>query len=208
LRNIGASVLGKTNVARLLLYTESDNPVYGRTNNPWNPQRSCGGSSGGEAAILGARGSALGLGTDTGGSVRIPAAFCGISSLRPTAGRCPDVGRASVPIGQRTVASQVGPMARSVDDLALALALINGAHGMDTLAAVPLGDFDNVDVASLRTAIANDDGVIAPSAAVRRGVGEAAEILRAAARLPRGRCAADAGTRRRRAGAQEISRSR
>jgi fatty acid amide hydrolase len=120
------------------------------------------------------------LGTDIGGSVRIPAAFCGISSLRPTAGRCPDLGRASIPLGQRTVASQIGPMGRSVDDIALALALINGAHGIDTLAAVPLGDFKKVDVAGLRIAVATDDGVMAPSAAIKRGVGEAAEILRAA----------------------------
>jgi Asp-tRNA(Asn)/Glu-tRNA(Gln) amidotransferase A subunit family amidase len=180
LRAAGAIVIGKTNVAQLLIYTESDNPVYGRTNNPWNPERSCGGSSGGEGAILGAGASALGLGTDIGGSVRIPAAFCGISSLRPTAGRCPDVGRASIPIGQRTVASQVGPMGRSIDDLALALALINGAHGVDTLAPVPLGDFNEVDVAGLRVAVATDDGVMAPSAAIKRGVGEAAEILHAA----------------------------
>jgi fatty acid amide hydrolase len=180
LRTAGAIVIGKTNVAQLLIYTESDNPVYGRTNNPWNLERSCGGSSGGEGAILGAGGSALGLGTDIGGSVRIPAAFCGVSSLRPTAGRCPDIGRASIPIGQRTVASQVGPMGRFVDDLALALGLINGAHKIDTLATAPLGDFNKVEVAGLRVALANDDGVMAPSAAIRRGVGEAAEILRAA----------------------------
>jgi fatty acid amide hydrolase len=180
LRAAGAIVIAKTNVAQLLIYTESDNPVYGRTNNPWNLERSSGGSSGGEGAILGAGASALGLGTDIGGSVRIPAAFCGISSLRPTAGRCPDVGRGSVPIGQRTVASQVGPMGRSVEDLALALGLINGGHGIDTLATVPLGDFRKVDIAGLRVAVANDDGVMAPSAAVQRGVEEAAGILRAA----------------------------
>jgi fatty acid amide hydrolase len=85
LRSAGAIVAAKTNVAQLLIYSESDNPLYGRANNPWNLERSCGGSSGGEAAILGAGASMLGLGTDIGGSVRIPAAFCGISSLRPTA---------------------------------------------------------------------------------------------------------------------------
>jgi fatty acid amide hydrolase len=179
LRSAGAIVIAKTNVAQLLVYGESDNPVYGRTNNPWNLERSCGGSSGGEGAILGAGASALGLGTDIGGSVRIPAAFCGISSLRPTAGRCPDVGRGSIPIGQRTVVSQVGPMARSVEDLALALRLINAADRIDTVATAPLGDFSKVDVAGLRVAVAIADGVMTPSAAVRRGLGEAAEILRA-----------------------------
>jgi fatty acid amide hydrolase len=180
LRAAGAIVIAKTNVAQLLIYSESDNPVYGRTNNPWNLERSSGGSSGGEGAILGAGASALGLGTDIGGSVRIPAAFCGISSLRPTADRCPDVGRGSIAIGQRAVASQVGPMGRAVEDLALALEVINGGHGIDTIATVPLGDFRKVDIAGLRVAVANDDGVMAPSAAVWRGVGEAADILRAA----------------------------
>ncbi|HLX17741.1 MAG TPA: amidase family protein [Bradyrhizobium sp.] len=180
LRTAGAIVVAKTNVAQLLIYTESDNPVYGRTNNPFNLERSCGGSSGGEGAILSVGASALGLGTDIGGSVRIPAAFCGISSLRPTAGRCPDVGRGSIAIGQRAVVSQVGPLGRFVEDLALALQLINGGHGIDTLANVPLGDFRKVDVAGLRVAVVTDDGVMAPSAAVARGVGEAAEILSAA----------------------------
>src|SRR5262249_11538218 len=79
-----AIVLGKTNVSQLLLYTEADNPVYGRTNNPWNQARSSGGSSGGQAAILSAGGSPLGIGTDIGGSVRLPASFCGVASLKPT----------------------------------------------------------------------------------------------------------------------------
>jgi fatty acid amide hydrolase len=84
LRQAGAIILGKTNVSQLLMYVESDNPVYGRTNNPWDPERSPGGSSGGEAAIVAVGGSALGLGTDIGGSVRVPAHCCGIHSLKPT----------------------------------------------------------------------------------------------------------------------------
>ncbi len=87
LRRAGAIILGKTNVSQLLLYYESDNPVYGRTNNPWNPERTPGGSSGGEAAIIAAGGSPLGLGGDLGGSVRIPAHFCGLTGLKPTSGR-------------------------------------------------------------------------------------------------------------------------
>src|SRR5215813_9485749 len=90
MRAAGAIVLGKTNVSQLLLYVESDNPVYGRTNNPWNQARTSGGSSGGQAAILAAGGSPLGIGTDIGGSVRLPASFCGVTSLKPTAGRLPD----------------------------------------------------------------------------------------------------------------------
>ncbi|HEY7094063.1 MAG TPA: amidase family protein, partial [Ktedonobacterales bacterium] len=82
-RAAGATILGKTNVSQLLLYHESDNPVYGRTNNPWNLERSPGGSSGGQAAIIASGGSPLGLGTDIGGSIRVPATSCGIVGMKP-----------------------------------------------------------------------------------------------------------------------------
>jgi Asp-tRNA(Asn)/Glu-tRNA(Gln) amidotransferase A subunit family amidase len=166
-------VVAKANVAQLLIFTETDNPLYGRTNNPWNPERSSGGSSGGEGAIIASGGSALGLGTDIGGSVRIPAAFCGISSLRPTAGRCPDLGRASVPAGRRAVASQIGPLARCVDDLAIALSIIN-ALDLDHEAVVPLADYRDVDIKRLRVAVLADDGAMTPSLAIARGLREAA----------------------------------
>src|ERR1700736_3578263 len=97
MRAAGAIVLGKTNVAQMLLAVESSNPVYGRTNNPWNLDRTPGGSSGGEGAIVAAGGSPLGLRTDIGGTVRVPAAFCGIAALKPMQGRTPDQGRCSVP---------------------------------------------------------------------------------------------------------------
>jgi fatty acid amide hydrolase len=171
LREAGAIVLGKTNVAQILMYTESDNPVYGRSNNPWNVERTPGGSSGGQTAIIAAGGSALGLGTDIGGSLRIPAHYCGIATLRPTAGRIPDAGRYSVPTGQQAVASQTGPLARDVEDLALGLAVINGASPM------PLGDFRTVDVSKLRVGVFTDDGFFTPSPAIKRAVREAAEML-------------------------------
>jgi len=180
LRAAGAIVIAKTNVSQLLIFTETDNPVFGRTNNPWNVERSSGGSSGGEGAIIASGGSALGLGTDIGGSVRIPAVFCGISSLRPTAGRCPDPGRGSVPAGQRAVVSQIGPLARSVDDLALALSLINGGHGLDHEAVVPLGDVSAVDIKRLRVGVMADDGVMTPSPAIQRALKEATDMLKAA----------------------------
>ncbi len=178
LRRAGAIVLAKTNVAQLLLYTESDNPVYGRTNNPWNLARTPGGSSGGEGALIAAGGSALGLGTDIGGSIRNPAAFCGIAGLKPTAGRCPDPGRFSIPWGQRAVASQVGPLARRVADVALALAIINGGDAVGP--APPLGDHRSVAPASLSVACFEDDGDFPPAPAAARAVREAAEILASA----------------------------
>lgn len=181
LRAAGAVVLGKTNVAQMLLAVESSNPVYGRTNNPWNLERSPGGSSGGEGAIVAAGGSPLGLGTDIGGSVRIPAAFCGIAALKPTQGRTPDQGRCSVPFGQRAVVSQVGILARTVADVALGTRVISERpHDDDLEPALPLRDHRAIDVAALRVAVFEDDGAFATGPAVRRGVREAAEMLAAA----------------------------
>lgn len=178
LRQAGAIVLGKTNVAQLLFYYESDNPLYGRSNNPWNPARTPGGSSGGEAALLATGGSALGLGTDIGGSVRIPASFCGVASLKPTAGRTPDHGRFSVPMGQRAIQSQVGVLARQVEDVALGLEVINGGRNPAVEPPLPLGDFRSVDVSKLRVAYYTDDGTFEVAPAVQRAVREAADMLR------------------------------
>jgi fatty acid amide hydrolase len=178
LREAGAIVLGKTNVAQLLFYYESDNPLYGRTVNPWNRERTPGGSSGGEAAIIAAGGSTLGLGTDIGGSLRIPAAFCGIASMKPTSGRTPDPGRFSVPYGQQAVRSQVGVLARHVEDVAMGLEVINGGTDPDVGPPMPLGDYRAVDPGRLRIACYTDDGTFDVAPAVRRAVLEAAEMLR------------------------------
>jgi len=173
LRAAGAIVLGKTNAAQCLLFVESDNPLYGRSNHPEDVGRSPGGSSGGQAAIVAAGGSPLGLGTDIGGSNRVPAAFCGIVGLKPTAGRTPDPGRGSIPIGQLAVVSQVGVFARSVDDAALGLQIAAPFEGT----AAPLRDFRHVEVAKLRIGYFVEDGVFAPSAAYRRATQEAVEAL-------------------------------
>jgi fatty acid amide hydrolase len=180
LRAAGAIVLGKTNVAQMLLALESSNPVYGRTNNPWNPDRAPGGSSGGEGAIVAVGGSPLGIGTDIGGSVRIPAAFCGIAALKPTQGRTPDQGRCSIPIGQRAVVSQVGVLARTVEDVALGFGVIAGNGDSALEPPVAMGDHRAVDVPRLRVAVYEDDGAIAVGPAVRRAVREAAAMLAAA----------------------------
>lgn len=176
LREAGAIILGKTNVAQLLMAFESDNPVYGRTSNPHSLERTAGGSSGGEAAIIAAGGSALGLGTDILGSVRVPAAFCGIAAIKPTAGRTPDDGRFSFPIGQQAVQSQIGVLARTVADAALGLEIIN--DGGENAPTMPLGDFRKIDISRLRIGFYVDDGGFAVSPAVKRAVLEAAEILR------------------------------
>ena len=108
----GAIVLGKTNIPQGMLMNETDNPVYGRTNNPWNLERGPGGSSGGEAAIIAAGGSVLGLGNDLGGSIRQPAHCCGICGLKPTSGRLTNTGSFENLRGMEAVGVQPGPLAR------------------------------------------------------------------------------------------------
>lgn len=174
LRAAGAIPLAKTNVAQLLLAYESSNPLWGRTNNPFSAERAPGGSSGGEAALIAAGGSLLGIGTDIGGSVRVPAHACGIAAFKPTTGRCDDPGEFSIPAGQRTIRSQIGPLARRVDDLVLAMRHLPAGPEDGVLA---LGDVDAVDVARLRVAWFDDDGVFPASPACRRAVREAAQAL-------------------------------
>jgi len=177
LRQAGAIPIAKSNVPQLLIYTETDNPLYGRTNNPWDLERSCGGSSGGEAALIAAGASPLGLGNDIGGSLRVPAAFCGICSIRPTAGRTPDHCAHGLPVGQRGIVSQVGPMARHVEDLAMALPVLDRARDPLVDPGPELGDPAAVDLGVLRFAAITDDGEFPSTPAARRAVAEAAQIL-------------------------------
>jgi fatty acid amide hydrolase len=180
LRAAGAIPIAKTNLPQLMIFTETDNPLYGRTNNPWDQERSCGGSSGGEAAVIAAGASPLGLGNDLGGSVRIPAAFCAITSIKPTAGRTPDRCAHGLPVGQQTIVSQVGPMARHVEDLTMALRVLDRARDQFVDPGPRLEDPAAVDLARLRFATLTDDGEFPVAPAARRAVSEAAQILTAA----------------------------
>ncbi len=125
LREAGAIILGKTNLPDMCWMIETENPVFGRTNNPRDPRRTVGGSSGGEGAIIAAGGSPLGLGSDVAGSVRVPAAATGIVSLKPSAGRTPTGGH--LPDLEPVVPgwNTAGPLARRVEDLALALSVLS-----------------------------------------------------------------------------------
>lgn len=178
LRGAGAIILGKTNVSQLLLYIESDNPVYGKTSNPWNLERTPGGSSGGQAAIIAAGGSPLGLASDIGGSIRVPAAFCGLAGLKPTAGRIPDKTYFGVPRGEQAIVSQAGILARSVEDVELGTLILSGRAQSDgETAARPLGDPATVEISGLRVAYYTDDGTFAVAPGVQRAVNEAAGVL-------------------------------
>ncbi|HLK41511.1 MAG TPA: amidase family protein [Polyangiaceae bacterium] len=174
LRDAGAIVLAKTNVAQHLMFFETDNPVFGRTHHPASAERSCGGSSGGEAALIASFASPLGIGTDLGGSVRNPAALCGLASFKPTAGRLVDEGTGSAPTGQELITSQVGSLARTVDDVAIGVRVAMG-DGDDGRG--PLASLEDVDVGKLRVAMMEDDGVFAACPAARRAVREARDRL-------------------------------
>jgi len=182
LREAGAIVLGKTNVAELLFYQEGDNPLFGRTNNPWDLDRTSGGGSGGEGAIIAAGGSPLGLAADIGGSIRTPAHFCGIQGIRPTSGRLTNLDSPPELFfpGMEAVNLDAGPMARTVADLELAMRVL-AAPGLDRLDSrvppVPWPDPGAVSVEGLRIGVFEDDGYWPASPALRRAVREAAEIL-------------------------------
>src|SRR5262249_21669240 len=180
LRKARAIVLGKPNVPQLGMMFETDNPVCGRTNNPWNLERSPGGSSGGEAALIAARGSPLGLASDGGGSIRHPCHCCGVHGLKPTSGRLTFLRHAHYPNLRRELVPP-GPHARSVADLFLALTVL-AAPGQEELdpsvAPAPLGDPATVSLRGLRVGAYEDDGMFPPSPALRRAVWEAADALR------------------------------
>jgi len=117
LRAAGAIVLGVTNTPELLMAWETHNLLYGRTNNPWDLERTAGGSSGGEAAAIASGCSAGGVGSDGGGSIRVPAHFSGICGLKPTPGRIPSTGHYPNSVGPFALLGVVGPMARTIADL-------------------------------------------------------------------------------------------
>jgi amidase len=139
LRTAGAIPIAKTNLPDLLFSYETDNLIYGRTNNPYDLTRTPGGSSGGESALIAACGSPLGLGSDAAGSVRVPAAFCGIASIKPTSGRLPRTGHVPPAGGWAEALWQIGPMARHAVDLELAMQILAGEDEWDfTAPPVPL----------------------------------------------------------------------
>jgi amidase len=140
LRAAGAILLGKTNTPEFTWSDETDNDVYGRTSNPYDLERTPGGSSGGPAAIVAAGGAPFDIGSDTGDSIRQPAHVCGIAGIKPTTGRVPRTGHWPGFEGIVAGLTQLGPLARRVDDLALLLPIIAGPDGVDPhVAPVPLG---------------------------------------------------------------------
>lgn len=176
LREAGAIILGVTNTPELLMAWETDNLLYGRTNNPWDISRTAGGSSGGEAAAIAGGCSAAGVGSDGGGSIRVPAHFCGICGLKPTPGRIPATGHYPQSVGPFALLGVVGPMARTVSDLKLIFEAIQGPDIGDPGAApVPVRWPSPPETNKLRIGYFEDDGrtpvTQETSAAIRHAVG-------------------------------------
>src|ERR1700686_3966700 len=181
LRNAGALVLGVTNTPELLMAWETDNLLYGRTNNPWNLERTAGGSSGGEAAAIAAGMSAGGVGSDGGGSIRVPAHFTGICGLKPTPGRIPAAGHFPASAGPFALIGVVGPMARTATDLKVLFEVMQGPDDGDPSAApVPLRWPTEDEARKLRVGYFEDDGRTPVTTETRAAVRMATEALRAA----------------------------
>lgn len=183
LRAAGAIPIAKTNLPDLLFAFESDNLLFGATNNPYDRARTSGGSSGGEAALIAACGSPCGLGSDAAGSVRLPAAFCGIAGIKPTSGRVPRTGHVPPGGGWIEALWQIGPMARHVEDLCTMMALLMGGDGVDpSVIDAPFRDPRTIPLANLRVAFYTDNG-FAPATS------EVAQVVRAAAKELADACA-------------------
>jgi Asp-tRNA(Asn)/Glu-tRNA(Gln) amidotransferase A subunit family amidase len=174
----GAVVLGTTNCPEFLMAYETENLLYGSTRNPWNLDYSAGGSSGGEAAAIAAGLSAGGLGSDSGGSVREPAHFTGICALKPTAARFPAAGHLPPCLGPFSFLGSIGPMARTVRDLALLLETLSGQDPTDPSStpvahrAVSLEEAKSVPIGWFE-----DDGLVPVTPETRAAVRQVARVL-------------------------------
>ncbi|HEU4679339.1 MAG TPA: amidase, partial [Terrimicrobiaceae bacterium] len=167
LRAAGAILLGKTNTPELTMAYETDNLVHGRTNNPYDPTLTAGGSSGGAAAIIATGGSAFDIGSDTGGSIRVPSHFCGTVGLMPTAGRIPKKGHILPSGGFVDDMTSLGPMARKVEDLELVFQVIAATDTGET----PFGAHSkSVRTKDLRAVFFVDNGIIGPAPEIEAAV--------------------------------------
>ena len=181
LRAAGALILGTTNCPEFLMAYETANLLHGRTRNPWDLDRSPGGSSGGESAAIAAGMSAGGLGSDSGGSVRVPAHFTGICSLKPTPGRIPGRGHLPPCVGPFSILGAIGPMARTIGDVALLFRILSGQDPLDPASPpVPLGSPSLYQLRAKTIGFFEDDGFVPVTQGTRDAVNDAAQALREA----------------------------
>jgi amidase len=177
LKAAGAIILGKTNTPEMAISYETDNPIFGRTNNPHDLDRTSGGSSGGEAAAIAACLSPAGIGSDLSGSIRVPAHFCGIVGLKPTTGRVPMDGHTPSATGLLSLGACIGPMARTVADLALLFKVIADPppSGLNDRASSP--EEGAAALRGMRVAWYTDDGIAPVTDQTRLAVVAAAKAL-------------------------------
>jgi Asp-tRNA(Asn)/Glu-tRNA(Gln) amidotransferase A subunit family amidase len=181
LRAAGALILGTTNCPEFLMAYETDNMLHGQTRNPWDLERTPGGSSGGESAAIAAGMSAAGLGSDSGGSVRVPAHFTGICSLKPTPGRIPGRGHLPSCVGPFATLGAIGPMARTMADVELMFRTLSGQDDADPASPpVTLRAFSDKELRKNRIGFFEDDGLTPVTAETRIAVRKAAAVLREA----------------------------
>ena len=181
LRAAGALILGTTNCPEFLMAYETANLLHGQTCNPWDLERTSGGSSGGESAAIAAGMSAAGLGSDSGGSVRVPAHFTGICSLKPTPGRIPGRGHLPPCVGPFSILGAIGPMARTMHDVTLLFRTLSGQDPGDPVSSP--AELLEPDLDALRRntiGYFEDDGLIPVTPETRAAVHAAAEVLRQA----------------------------
>ena len=180
LRAAGAIPLGVTNLSELCMWLESNNRVYGRTNNPYDPGRIVGGSSGGEGAIVAAGGAPFGLGSDIAGSIRLPAYFNGVFGHKPSGGLVPGTGQYPIAEGAALRYLTTGPFARRAEDLWPLLRVLAGPDGQDEgCEAMALGDPDTVDLSGLRVLDVPDNGWHGVDRELRAAQVRCADALRA-----------------------------
>ena len=177
--DLGAVLYCKTNLPQSIMTGDSDNNIFGRTLNPRNKRLTAGGSTGGEGALLALRGSILGVGTDIGGSIRVPSVCNGLYVFRPSVGLVPHGGvRDLTPPGMPGVLSTAGPMATSLRDCSLFLQSVLQAEPWkydSTVNSIPWTGKESRQ--KLRIGVARDDGCFTPSPPVRRGLQRAVDSL-------------------------------
>jgi Asp-tRNA(Asn)/Glu-tRNA(Gln) amidotransferase A subunit family amidase len=178
LRAAGAILIGNTNVPEFLMAYETDNTLCGKTSNPWALSRSAGGSSGGEAAAIASGCSMGGVGSDGGGSIRVPAHFCGVSGLKPTPGRIPGTGHYPRGAGAFAWLGVVGPMARTVADVRALFDVMKGPDADDALSSAIEGrSFGEGVSAGIRVGILGSNALGAVTRETNEAVERAASLL-------------------------------
>ena len=178
LRAAGALILGTTNCPEFLMAYETANLLHGRVRNPWDIEYSPGGSSGGESASIAAGMSAGGLGSDSGGSVRVPAHFTGICSLKPTPGRIPGRGHLPPCVGPFAILGAIGPMARTINDVALFFRALSGHDPLDPASSpVSYRERSLNELRTQRIGFFEDDGLVPVTQETRAAVRAAAAAL-------------------------------